>query len=154
MEVSQDKNYLQQVISENGAIDNYYTASVAIAAKENIIIPRRRSMGNDYIWNFSGNNWRKVIEAPTAEYSAVFAKYNQHKAAVIEALNEPWADDLFVVPDNGFIYYRKDNDGVYEFALAAWGYKYPDVPQGGKLEAPVEQKVVKPEPKPEIKTPE
>ena len=160
MNVEINSDSIQQVISTDIAIDAYYDGSSPTAKEHGIIIAERYISFNKFQWRWHGDNWKRVTSVHPAEKSAVFAEYNQRKSAVIKALNAAWADDLFVVPDNGFIYYRKDNGGVYEFALAAWGYKYPDVPQGGKLEAPVVQKAVKPEPKtktepkPEPKTPE
>lgn len=139
MEERQKKIYLQRVIQGSGAMDNYYTYAVSKTLKHNIIIPRQCSMGDEYVWVVSGTNWKKFTDAPSSDKSTIATEYESRKAAVISEIGESWAENLFSVPDDGYIYFRKNDNGAYEFALAAWGYKYPDRPEGGKLEAYIEQ---------------
>lgn len=135
MVVKQDVNSLYQVVSKKQSFWTWYERISPIGKKENVVFPDIQSGVGKYVWRWDGDNWQKFSSAPDSEKPFIAREYDKRKNNIQTALKDSiLRNDIFTVPEDGeFIYYRKNEDGMYEFAVAAWGFKYPNKPIGNEI---------------------
>ncbi|MCR4560854.1 MAG: hypothetical protein K5685_12320 [Bacteroidales bacterium] len=126
---------LLQKISKQRSYDSYHNAIHTVAEKYGVIFVGMLTGAGYYQWRLGGDDWQKFADAPENEKPFLAQQYEDKKMKIKAELEGAFfKDDIFVVPDDGFIYYRTNANGNYEFAITAWGFKYPNRATGGELD--------------------
>ena len=105
--------------------------------EQSLVFAERKQGAGYFLWRHPDNDWVRLSECDPVEKEMLLAELDAVKAGVRSrisenALLEPLADKIFVVPDESFIWYKNDLDGL-RFLLTAWGYKYPLASSGGPI---------------------
>lgn len=100
-----------------------------------MLLGRKASFFADISTKSSGTTWysdddaeyTRLSEAPKEEINALSTALNNAVYSVRKELStspelSSYVDDILEIPDNSFVFYRKNADG-YKFILAGWGCK-------------------------------
>ncbi len=120
---------LYQVLPRNKSVFQYRKDVEPIAQQYGITFADLTTGVGKYKWKVDGEGWQKITAAPADEYDMVAHNYDVQQNNVKEALKDAfYKDDIFTVPDESFVYYRKTPTGEYEYAVTAWGFRDPYKP--------------------------
>ena len=101
-----------------------------------MLLGKKASLFADISTKSSGTTWysdddaeyTRLSEAPKEEVKALSVALNDAVYCVRKELSaspelSSYIDDILEIPDNSFVFYRKNADG-YKFILAGWGCKF------------------------------
>ena len=101
-----------------------------------MLLGKKASLFADISTKSSGTTWysdddaeySRLSEAPKEDVNNLSVALNDAVSAVRKELSVApelanYVDDILEIPDNSFVFYRKDGAG-YKFILAGWGCKY------------------------------
>lgn len=101
-----------------------------------MLLGKKASLFADISTKSSGTTWysdddaeyTRLSEAPKEEVNALSVALNDVVSSVRKELSaspelSSYVDDILEIPDNSFVFYRKNADG-YKFILAGWGCKF------------------------------
>lgn len=109
--------------------NNVYSRLKMLLGKSATLFADVKRMSSTTTWYSEGNeDYTSLKDAPEAEAHEILEQLNVVlKKAKKEIDNShelsPYADDILEVPDNGYVFYHKADDGTYQFVLAGWGCK-------------------------------
>ena len=148
MVVKQNVNSLFQVVSKTKPVEAWYKRIAPYGLRENVIFPDIQTGVGKLVWKWDGDDWQKFADASDNEKPLIAKEYYMRKCQIQSSLKDAFLkDDIFVTPDDtDFVYYRKKNNSVYEFAIAGWGFKFVNKPNGDEIDTwktKIPQQVVK-----------
>lgn len=101
-----------------------------------MLLGKKASLFADISTKSSGTTWyadddaeySRLSEAPKEDVNTLSVALNDVVSGVRKDLSAApelanYVDDIIEIPDNSFVFYRKEGDG-YKFILAGWGCKY------------------------------
>lgn len=80
--------------------------------------------GGFYVWSDPSDEWLQMIGASVQEQDEVRRALQQLRTRITSSVGEKSAEALFQVPDDSFIYYKKDGSDI-KILITGWGFKYP-----------------------------
>ena len=122
-------------ISKQRSFDFYCSSVNPMAQKYGVTFVEMLTGAGYYQWRMNGDDWIKFSDASDNVKPFVAQQYEDKKYKIKAELgNAFFKDDIFIVPDESFIFYCEKENSDYEFAIAAWGFKYPNRATGGELD--------------------
>ena len=110
----------------------------------------KRQAGAGYLqWTLPDGDWTALTKAPDSEQELIRQQFYTMSQAVRSKFgsNEKLAQAVLSIPSEEHVFYQCDINGHLQLALTAWGYKFPDRPDGdnikGRATPPVEQQMVR-----------
>ena len=136
MVVQQNVNSLYQVVSKTKPVEAWYKRIAPCGKSENVIFPDIQTGVGKLVWKWDGDGWQKFADASDAEKPLIAREFHKRKCQIQSSLKDAFLkDDIFITPDDkDFVFYRKTNSDVYEFAIAGWGFKFLNKPNGNEMD--------------------
>lgn len=78
-----------------------------------------------YVWSSSESEWIQLTNAGSFKREEVEHELAEVRKAVATKLGGKTVDSLFMVPDDGYIYFKDSADGI-KILLTGWGFKKPN----------------------------
>ena len=117
------------------AVYNYLKTK--LTGEQDLIFAERRQGAGYFLWRHPDNDWLRLSTCDPEEKGMLYDEFEAVKARIKaklkgDALLDTFEDKVFSVPDESFIWYKNDLDGI-RFLLTGWGYKYPLAAGGGPI---------------------
>lgn len=115
------------LISED--YDRVYTALKNQFTEETTQLFSERVPGHEYLqWVLPGTGWVSLAEGDPLMAQEVKRELVERQKAVMARFgaNQDMAQRVLSVPDDGYVYYKANEDGTMLIRLTAWGYRYPE----------------------------
>lgn len=93
-----------------------------------------RTPGYEYLqWELPGEGWTALSESDPLVANVVRREWLRRHRMVCDRFgrNQDMAQRVLSVPDESYVFYKKEEDGYLSILLTAWGYRYPERVQGG-----------------------
>ena len=74
-----------------------------------------------YVWSSSESEWIQLTNAGSFKREEVEHELAEVRKAVATKLGGKTVDSLFMVPDDGYIYFKDSVDGI-KILLTGWGF--------------------------------
>lgn len=99
-----------------------------------------RIPGHEYLqWILPDNGWTALSEGDPIMAEEVRRELKLRMQMITEKFgaNTAMAQKVLTVPDDSYVYYRADANGMLDIKLTAWGYRYPERITGGDVIADI-----------------
>lgn len=109
--------------------NNVYSRLKMLLGKKASLFADISTKSSGVVWYSDDDaDYSRLSEAPKEDVNNLSVALNDAVSAVRKELSGSpeltnYVDDILEVPDNNFVFYRKDGD-TYKFILAGWGCKY------------------------------
>ena len=93
-----------------------------------------RTVGNDYLqWELPGEGWQALADSDPVMGDVARQELSRQQQLVMDRFgkNREMVRIVLSVPDDGFVFYKYDENGQLMIRLTAWGYRHPVVIGGG-----------------------
>ena len=103
-----------------------------------------RKPGHEYLqWVLPGEGWTALSEGDPIMSGEVRRELVRREKLVADKFgsNTAMAQRVLTVPDDDYVFYKADGNGLIDIKLTAWGYRYPERVLGSEARATVEQPV-------------
>ena len=115
----------------------YNLLKTVLSDEEELVFAERKQGAGYFLWRHPDNDWRRLSACEPAEKDMLLSQFEEIRSRVLSkmqgnAVLASLGDKVFSVPDDSYIWYKDDLDGI-RFLLSGWGYKYPLATSGGPI---------------------
>lgn len=86
--------------------------------------------GGFYVWTSETGPWQQMIAASSIKQNMVREELLRVRQSVAQKVGTKTAEALFTIPDDSYIYYMDEGDGI-KIMLTGWAFKKPVRVTGG-----------------------